>query len=126
VLQVLRFQSEVEFLGFLIIAGKGVTMAANQFQGIREMQRPQKVKDLRMMLGLFGCNEQFAKHSSDLTACLTDLLKKYALGLDNGKGKGLKLLKEQFSEQLLLSVYHPDYRTWMKTDASEAAHVVWI
>jgi hypothetical protein len=121
------FKESVDFLGFRIIAGKGVTMAADKLQGIREMAPPSRVKDLRMLLGVFGYNERFAKHYSDYTACMTDLLKKDApWEWTERHEEAFRLLKERFMEGILLAGWNPERPIRMKTDSSDVAHAVWI
>ncbi|KAK1749463.1 hypothetical protein QBC47DRAFT_366171 [Echria macrotheca] len=51
-------------------------MSADKPQGIRDMEPPKRVKDLRKLLGVFGYNERFAPRYFECTACLIDLLKK--------------------------------------------------
>lgn len=121
------FQKEVEFLGFKVIAEKGVTMADDKVQAIRDMQPPRRVKDLRMLLGVFGFNEKFAKHYSDLTACMTDLLKKDVPWEWTPRHQdAFEELKRRFEERILLTAFDPEKPIRMKTDASDVSHAVWI
>lgn len=121
------FQKEVEFLGFRIIAGKGVTMAADKLQGIRDMEAPKRVKDLRTLLGVFGYNERFAPHYSDCTACLTDLLKKdVPWEWTEERQKAFEELKRRFMEEILLVGWQPGKPIRMFADASDVSHAVWL
>jgi len=121
------FQEEVEFLGYKIIAGKGVTMAADKIQAIRDMERPKDVSSLRTLLGVFGYNERFAHHYSDCTAVMTDLLKKDTpWEWTERHEEAFQTLKERFINQVLLYSWNAEYRTRMKTDSSDVAHAVWI
>lgn len=116
------FQPEVEFLGFRIIAGKGVTMAADKLQAIRNMEEPRTVKDLRTLLGVFGYNESFARHYSDYTAVMTDLLKKDEPWDWNETRRAAFLgLKERFMEQVVRNGFRPDRPTRLCTDSSDVA-----
>jgi len=121
------FQKEVEFLGFKIIAGKGVTMADDKIQAIRDMKSPEKIKDLRTLLGVFGYNEGYAKHYSDLTACMTDLLKKdVPWDWTPEREAAFQELKRRFMEKIIRTDFNPEYRTRMKTDSSDVSHAIWI
>lgn len=121
------FQQEVQFLGFKIVAGKGVQMADDKLQAIRDMEAPKRVQDLRMLLGVFGYNDGFVKHYSDCTAIMTDLLKKDTPWEWTPRHEeAFQTLKARFMEQIMKAGYHPDYRTRMKTDSSDKSHAVWI
>jgi hypothetical protein len=70
------FKRECDFLGFTVTCGKGVRMADDKIQGIRDIEPPRGVADLRSFLGVVGFYDKFIPHYSDITACLTNLTKK--------------------------------------------------
>jgi hypothetical protein len=121
------FQKEVQFLGFKIQAGGGVMMADDKLAAIREMEAPKRVKDLRTLLGVFGFNERFAKHYSDCTSIMTDLLKKDVPWEWTERHQAAFLeLKRRFEERVMQEGRNPEYPLRLKTDASDVAHAVWI
>ena len=121
------FQKEVEFLGYKVIAGKGVTMAADKIQAIRDMKAPKRVSDLRMLLGVFGYNDSFVKHYSDCTAIMTDLLQKdVPWKWTSRHEEAFQTLKERFTEQVVRAGWDAEKPARMKTDASDVSHAVWI
>lgn len=70
------FTKECNFLGFRVVCGKGVCMADDKIQGIRDLKPPRGVADLRSFLGIVGFYDKFIPHYSDITACLTNLTRK--------------------------------------------------
>lgn len=118
------FKDKVEFLGFTIEAGKGVRMSDDKLQGIRDLERPRRVKDLRALLGTLGFYDKFIPHYSDLTACLTDLLKKEAEWRweDYPHEAAFQRLKESFCKDVFLVAADPEKPYRLSTDASDVAY----
>lgn len=118
------FKEEVEFLGFTIVAGKGVRMSDDKLQGIRDMERPRKIKDLRMFLGTLGFYDKFIPHYADHTACLTDLLKKDAVWewKEDPHERAFQALKESFCKDVFLVAADPEKPYRLSTDSSDVAY----
>jgi len=70
------FRTSVNFLGFTFDLGKGMRMADDKIQGIRDMKAPRHLADLRTLLGKMGWVSGVMPDYADVTACLTDLQKK--------------------------------------------------
>jgi hypothetical protein len=118
------FREEVEFLGFTIVAGRGVRMSDDKLQGIRDMERPRRVKDLRMLLGTLGFYDKFIPHYSDYTACMTDLLKKDVPWewKEDPHERAFQKLKESFCKDVFLVAADPEKPYRLSTDASDVAY----
>jgi len=67
--------AEVEFLGHKVGLGK-VEPRRQTVKALLEFPRPTNPKQLRSYLGLVGYYRRFIPHFADLSACLTDLLRK--------------------------------------------------
>ena len=67
--------AEVEFLGHKVGLGK-VEPRRKTVQALLEFPRPTNPKQLRSYLGLAGYYRKFIPHFADLSACLTNLLRK--------------------------------------------------
>jgi hypothetical protein len=70
------FKKECDFLGFTVVCGKGIRMSDDKIQGIRDMEKPRHLSDLRSFLGVVGFYDKFIPHYSDTVTCLTNLTKK--------------------------------------------------
>ena len=75
------FTKQCDFLGFTVVCGKGIRMATDKIQGIRDIKPPRNLADLRSFLGVVGFYDKFIPHYSDTVACLTDLLKNDTLSV---------------------------------------------
>jgi hypothetical protein len=69
-------KKEFTFLGYRVVLGKGLFMAHEKCQFIREIKPPRGIKDLRSMLGMTNFYRTFIPHYSDLIADLTNLTRK--------------------------------------------------
>jgi hypothetical protein len=117
------FRKECDFLGFTVVCGKGVRMAQDKIQGIRDLQPPRGVSDLRSFLGVLGFYDKFIPHYSDTTACLTALLKKDAPWVwTPACQQAFETLKTAIREDIFIRAFVPGKRTRLSTDASDVAY----
>lgn len=67
---------ELEFLGHIAGSGK-IKPVEDKMVAIREFPIPQTKKHVRSFLGMIGFYRKFIPNFADISACLTDLTKKY-------------------------------------------------
>lgn len=67
------FKKEVSFLGFTVVACKGIRMADDKIKALRSTPRPRHLTDLRSFLGTINFYNKFIPYFSDLTTPLTAL-----------------------------------------------------
>lgn len=68
-------QKEISYLGYTL-SDKGLAIDSTKVQPILEYPIPKTPKDVRRFVGMVSFYKQFIDHFSDLTAPITDLLKK--------------------------------------------------
>jgi hypothetical protein len=117
------FRKECDFLGFTVTCGKGVRMSDDKIQGIRDIERPRHLADLRSFLGVVGFYDKFIPHYSDIVACLTNLTKK------NVPFNWTDQCKQSFDKIISCirnDIYLRDFdhsrQTRLSTDASDEAY----
>lgn len=119
------FRKEVDFLGFNVVCGKGVRMAHDKIQALRDLKPPRGVNDLRSILGMFGFYDKFIPHYSDTVACLNDLLKKdapWSWPPDGKEQKAFDTLLASVRDDVFLSAFDPELPIRLSTDASDVAY----
>lgn len=72
-------QKQISYLGYTL-SEKGLAIDSTKIQSILDYATPRTLKDVRRFIGMVSFYKQFVEKFSDLTAPITDLLKK-------GKGK---------------------------------------
>lgn len=115
--------TEVSFLGFTAVAGKGIRMSDDKLQGLREWRKPETVKQVRMFLGTVNFYHDFVPHYSDIVAPLTDLTKKdvpfvWTDRHDMAWDRLMALLRSD----VFLAAFDPELPTILETDASDVAY----
>ena len=117
------YQTTFNFLGFTFELGKGMRMADDKIQGIRDMTAPRNVSELRMLLGKMGWGGQdLTARYSDLTACLTDLQKKDAKWEWTARHEeAFQRLKYELCRKVYLRVFDPALPIIASSDASNEA-----
>ena len=70
---------EVKYLGFIIKAGKGVTVDPAKVKAIREWEAPTSVREVRSILGFANFYRCFVEKFSEIATPLTNLTKKGAV-----------------------------------------------
>ncbi|HST80075.1 MAG TPA: pol polyprotein [Verrucomicrobiae bacterium] len=118
------FRKEVSFLGFHVECGKGVRMADDKLQALRDMKPPRSVSDLRSFLGSLGFYDKFIPHYSDIVACLTDLTKKDApwQWLPDPHQRAWDRLMKSLRDDVFLAGFDPELPIRLSTDASDVAY----
>lgn len=118
----LWFETEVDFLGFTLVAGKGVTMAKDKMEAILEMERPQRPRDVKSFLGSIGFYDKLIPMYSDVASPLTDLLKK------DTPWEWNELREQAFQElkkrlvRIFLHAHEAGWKTRLSTDSSDTAY----
>jgi hypothetical protein len=69
-------QTEISFLGFTAVAGKGIRMSDDKLEATREWEAPKKVREVRSFLGLTNFYGSFIPHYSDICSPMTALTAK--------------------------------------------------
>jgi hypothetical protein len=118
------FRKQCNFLGYTIECGKGVRMADDKIQGIRDIDPPRGVSELRSFLGVVGFYDRFIPHYSDTTACLNDLLKKDAPWKWDPELHGAAFAKivAAIRNDIFLRAFDPEKPIRLSTDSSDVAY----
>jgi hypothetical protein len=115
--------SEISFLGFTAVAGKGIRMSDDKLQGLREWRKPTNVKQVRMFLGTVNFYHDFVPHYSDIVAPLTDLTKKDAPWNWTARhDKAWDQLMSLLRNDVFLAAFDPEHPVILETDASDVAY----
>lgn len=86
-------QKQISYLGYTL-SNQGLAIDSTKIQPILDYATPKTPKDIRRFIGMVSFYKQFVEKFSDLTAPITDLLK---------KGKG-KLIWTQQAEEAFLKI----------------------
>jgi Reverse transcriptase (RNA-dependent DNA polymerase)/RNase H-like domain found in reverse transcriptase len=117
------FTKQCDFLGFTIVCGKGIRMADDKIQGIRDLKPPRHLSDLRSFLGIVGFYDKFIPHYSDTTACLTNLTKKdVPWNFDEKCHQAFKRILDSIREDIFIRAFIPGKPIRLSTDASDEAY----
>ncbi len=115
------FQSSIEFLGYNV-GQEGLSMVNEKVQAIAEWPTPTSVKHVRSFLGLAGFYRQFIKMFSDITAPLSELLKKEnAFNWEPKHQSAFDSIKQVMIKQPTLVIPREDKEFVVHTDASAFA-----
>jgi hypothetical protein len=116
------FCTSVSFLGFVFDLGKGMRMADDKIQGIRDLRPPRNLADLRTLLGKMGWVSGVMPDYADVTACLTDLQKKDVPWVWTDRHEAaFQRLKYCLCAQVYLRPFDPSKPIRGASDASDAA-----
>lgn len=69
-------QTEVDFLGYTAVAGKGVRMSEDKMDAIRDMEPPKSKADVHSFNGIVNFYSKFIPHFADIMQPLYNLTKK--------------------------------------------------
>jgi hypothetical protein len=117
------FRKECDFLGFTVVVGKGVRMAEDKIQAIRDMEPPRNLGELRHFLGVAGFYDKFIPHYSDVTACLTALTRKDAAwNFDERCLSAFETIRNAIRDDVFLRAFDPTKPTRLSTDSSDEAY----
>ena len=117
-----EFHSErVEYLGY-ILSPKGLFMAEDKIQTIRDWPEPRKVKDVQSFLGFANFYRRFIYHYSDIVVPLTQLTRKdVPFQFGEEARSAFNFLKDAFSSAPILTHWVPNRPIIVETDASDYA-----
>lgn len=101
-----KCESETKYLGFIIEAGKGISLHANKVKVILEWEAPKTVKGVRAFIGFANFYRRFIKDFSKITAPLIVLTKKDARFTWTDATN--ESLKKKFTSAPILMQFDPD------------------
>ncbi|KAB2098877.1 hypothetical protein AG0111_0g12970 [Alternaria gaisen] len=107
-----------KYLGFIIKAGKGISMDPAKVAAIREWEAPQTVKGVRSFLGFANFYRKFIKNFSQLAAPLTRLTGDVSFRWGPEEQSAFDKLKEIFVSEPTLASFDPERETVLETDSS--------
>jgi hypothetical protein len=115
--------TEIDFLGFTAVAGKGIRMADDKLQALRTWKRPTTVKEVRMFLGTINFCSKMMPHFSDNAAPLNELTKKghvfvWTAECESSWNRMMAYLR---SDQFV-TAFRPELPIILETDASDVAY----
>ena len=115
-----EFETEsTKYLGYIIHAGKSITMDPEKVTAIREWVHPNTVKGVRSFLGFANYYRRFIKDFARISAPLVRLTKKDApFRWTEEEQTAFDRLKSAFLSQPVLQHFHPELHTVVETDAS--------
>ena len=107
-----------KYLGFIIEAGKGISMDPNKVAAIREWEAPRTVKGVRSFLGFANFYRKFIKNFSQLAAPLTRLTGNVSFRWGPEEQVAFDKLKEIFISEPALAAFDPERETVLESDSS--------
>jgi hypothetical protein len=117
------FTDTISFLGFTVVAGKGIRMSDDKIQALRDVKPPRGLHDLRSFLGTVNFYDKFIPHYSDITAPLTELTKKDCpWEWTPTRQQAFYRLLLAIRNDVFLSAFDPDRAIRLDTDASDVAY----
>lgn len=110
---------EVKYLGFIVRAGKGITVDPIKVKAILDWKAPSSVKGVRSFLGFANFCRCFVDGFSDIAAPLIELTKK-ATEWKWGprENEAFELLKRIFASEPVLAQWDLDRETVLEADCS--------
>jgi hypothetical protein len=115
--------SEITFLGFTAVAGKGIRMSDDKILKITSLPSPRSVTEVRETLGLINFYGHFIPHYSDICAPINALTGKDVpfLWTDLCETAFRRLLSLVRSDVFLVA-FDPKLPTTLETDSSDVAY----
>lgn len=107
------------YLGFVIVAGKGLHMDLEKVEAIMSWDTPTSAKGVRGFLGFTNFYRKFINNFAMITFPLVELPKKdRKFEWTNDADHSFRRLMQIFTTALILLSFHPDRETKLETDAS--------
>jgi hypothetical protein len=115
--------SEITFLGFTAVAGKGIRMSDDKVLKITSLPSPRTVTEVRETLGLINFYGHFIPHYSDICAPINALTGKDVpfVWSDTCEAAFRRLLSLVRTD-VFLSAFDPKLPTTLETDSSDVAY----
>lgn len=107
-----------KYLGFIIEAGRGLSMDPEKIKAIKDWEAPKTVKGVRSFLGFANFYRRFIKNFAGLAAPLTRLTGNIAFQWTQEEQKAFDTLKDIFVTEPVLAQFDPERETVLETDAS--------
>ena len=107
-----------KYLGFVIEAGKGISMDPAKVAAIREWEAPKTVRGVRSFLGFANFYRRFIKNFSQLSAPLTRLTGDVPFQWGPKEQLAFEKLKEIFVTEPSLAAFDLDRETVLECDSS--------
>ena len=110
---------EVKYLGFIIRAGKSITVDPSKVKAIKEWEPPTSVRGVRSFLGFANFYRCFIDKYSEIVSPLTELTKKNVTwSWGDQENLAFEKLKEIFATKPVLAQWDPDRETVLEADCS--------
>lgn len=110
---------KVKYLGFIVEAGKSITVDPVKIKAILYWKAPTTVKGVRSFLGFANFYRCFINKFSDIAAPLTQLTKKnQAWHWGREEDTAFEKLKKVFASEPVLAQWDPDRDTILEADSS--------
>jgi transposase InsO family protein len=108
-----------KYLGFILEAGKGISMDPDKIQAIRDWQPPTTVKGVRGFLGFANFYRKFIKDFATLSEPLVRLTKKDTpFQWKEEQETAFQRLKESFFSDAILTTLDPERKAVIECDSS--------
>lgn len=112
------FKETIEYLG-REISEEGVRPGQRKTDAVRDMPRPETVKQVRQFLGLASYFRKFVKNFAAIAEPLTRLTRKdVAWQWTDSQERAFQLIKEKLISRPILCIFDPARPTELHTDAS--------
>lgn len=112
-------RQEVKYLGFIIRAGKGITVDPTKVKAIVEWSPPKTVSGVRSFLGFANFYRCFVDKFSDIATPLINLTKKNSVWRwGEEENKAFEKLKAIFASEPVLTQWDPERETVLEADCS--------
>lgn len=114
--------SKVDFLGFILEAGKGISLSPKKIEAVRNWKTPTSVKEVRGFLGFVNYFRRFIEGFSKIAAPLTSLTNKQStFSWSTQAEEAFQRLKELTTADPVLALFDPTKPCHVFTDASDYA-----
>ncbi|KAI0991510.1 hypothetical protein K3495_g16677, partial [Podosphaera aphanis] len=114
---------EVKSLGFIVTAGKGISVDPKKIEAIKKWELPQTQTGVRSFLGFANFYRDFIDKFASLSAPLQRYTRKEFSGrrklqLDQQARQAFEKLKSYFISAPILALFDPERKTVLETDCS--------
>lgn len=110
---------QVTYLGFIVTAGKGISMDPAKVEAVTKWEAPTNVRDVRAFLGFANFYRPFIRDFSQISTPLSNLTKKDTPFIwRDEQSKAFEILKAAFTTAPILAHFDPDLNTVVEPDGS--------